>query len=136
MEACTPCRLPPVSTGGPEFSLAERSQWLLCDLSECLLISTRKMMPGWMLPALRGLSLGAWLPPLPRSLSLPSLAWPAGRLGPSFVVALAAAGLAGPVLALLTKRTALGGARDHDRWFLAGASVSEPHSGPGRDRHA
>lgn len=43
---------------------------------------------------------------LPAGLGLTPQAWPAaGRVGPSFVVALGAAGLAGPVLALLTKRT-------------------------------
>lgn len=73
---------------------------------------------------------------LPASLGLTTLARQASRVGPSFVVALGAAGLAGPVLAALTKKTAPGGARAHHHWFLAGSSASEARSGPGRDRRA
>lgn len=121
---------------------AWREAWLkghgegLCDLRECLPASNRKMMPRGTLPTPRVLSLGAWPPSLPTSLSLTTLAWHAGRVGPAFVVALGAAGLAGPVLAQLTKRTAPWGACAHHRWFLAGSSASEAGSGPGRDRHA
>ena len=93
-------------------------------------------MPGWTLPTLRVWSLGAWPPCLPAGLGLTTQAWPAGRAGPSFVVALGAAGLAGQVLALLTKRTAPRGARVHHRWFLAASSASEARSGPGRGRCA
>lgn len=57
---------------------------------------------------------------LPASLGLTTLARQASRVGPSFVVALGAAGLAGPVLATLTKKTAPGGARAH-HWFLVGS---------------
>lgn len=74
---------------------------------------------------------GACLPCLPASLSLTTLGWQNGRVGPSFVVVLGAVGLAGPVLARLTKRTVPGGACAHHRWFLAGSSASEPCSGPG-----
>ena len=73
---------------------------------------------------------------LPASLVLTTTARQAGRVGPSFVVALGAAGLAGPVLAPLTKRTAPGGARAHHHWFLPGSSASEARSGPGQDRRA
>lgn len=88
-------------------------------------------MPWWTLPTLR--VLGAWPLSLPTGLSLATLAWQARRAGPSFVVAPGAAGLAGPVLALLTKRTAPEGAHAHHRSFLAGSSASEACSGPGRE---
>lgn len=103
----------------------------LCDLRECLPISDRKIMPWWILPTLR--VLGAWPLSLPTGLSLATLAWQAGRAGPSFVVALGVAGLAGPVLALLTKRTAPEGAHVHHCSFLAGSSASEACSRPGRE---
>ena len=124
-EACTPCCLPQVSRG----SLAGRLQ-LRLRLQGAPPISKRT------LPTLRVRSLGAWPPCLPAGLGLTTQAWPAGRVCPSFVVALGAAGLAGPVLALLTKRTAPEGARARHHWFLAASSASEARSGPGRDRRA
>lgn len=57
-------------------------------------VSNRKMLPGWTLPTLRVLSPGARPPSLPASLRLTTRAWQAGRVGPSFVVAPGAAGLA------------------------------------------
>ena len=83
-------------------------------------------MPEWTLPTLRVLSRGGLAALLPTGLSLTTLAWQAGRVGPPFVVALGA----------VTKRNAPRGACAHHHWFLAGSLASEACSGQAETCHA